>query len=100
MEDGAAKDESDRFVRRYAITITNTLRFWLSIDHVNVGLSFRHAAAVITQHRNRTKNVKLMGISDHMVGQYVRVLLAAALQLVSNVLWNISVRAFSLAGDS
>jgi hypothetical protein len=98
MEDGAANDEADRFVRRYAVAITNPLRFWLSIDHVKVGLSFRQAAAVITQHRNRTKNVKLMGISDHMVGQYVRVLLAVALQLVSNVLCNASVWAFSLAG--
>jgi hypothetical protein len=71
--------------------ITNPLRFWLSIDHVKVGLSFKSAAAVITQHRNRTKNVKLMGISDHMVGQYVRVLLAVTLQLVSNVLCNTSV---------
>jgi hypothetical protein len=100
MEDGAANDEADRFVRRYAVTITNTLRFWLSIDHVKVGLSFRQAAAVITQHRNRTKHVKLMGISDHMVGQYVRVLLAVALQLVSNVLCNTTVWAFSLAGDA
>jgi hypothetical protein len=77
--------EADRFVRRYAVTTTNSLRFWLSIDHVKVGLSFRQAAAVITQHRNRTKNIKLMGISDHMVEQYVRVLLGVAFQLVSNV---------------
>jgi hypothetical protein len=100
MEDGAANDEADRFVRRYAVTITNPLRFWLSIDHVKVGLSFRQAAAVFTQHRNRTKNVKLMGISDHMVGQYVRVLLAVAMQLVSNLLCNTSGWAFSLAGDA
>jgi hypothetical protein len=60
-------------------------------------LSFRQAAAVIAQNRNRTKNVKLMGVSDYMVGQYVRVLLAVALQLVSNVLYNTSGWAFSLA---
>jgi hypothetical protein len=100
MEDGAANDEADRFVRRYAVTLTNPLRFWLSIDNVKVGLSFRQAAAVITQHRNRTKNVKLMGISDHMVEKNVRVLWAVAVQLVSNVLCNTSVRAFSLAGDA
>jgi hypothetical protein len=96
MEDGAANEEADRFVCRYAVTITNPLRFWLSIDHVKVGLSFRQAAADITQQRYHTKNVKLMGISDHMVGQYVRVLLAVALQLVSNVICNTSVWAFSL----
>jgi hypothetical protein len=100
MEDGAANDEANRFVRRYAVMITNPLRFRLSIDHVKVGLSLRQAAAVITQHRNRTKNVKVMGINDHMAGQYVRVLLAVALQLVSNVLCNTSVWAFSLAGDA
>jgi hypothetical protein len=100
VEDGAANNEADRFVRRYAVTITNPLRFRLSIDHVKVGLSFRQAAAVFTQHRNRTKNVKFMGIKDHMVGQYVRVLLAVALQLVSNVLCNTSVWALSLAGDA
>jgi hypothetical protein len=100
MEDGAANHEADRFARLYAVTITNPLRFWLSIDHVKVGLSFRQAAAVITQHRNRTKNVKLMGISDHMVEQYVRVLFAVELQLVSNVLCNTSRWSFSLAGDA
>jgi hypothetical protein len=100
IEDGAANDEADRFVRRYTITNTNPLRFWLSIDHVKVGLSFRQAASVITQHRSRTKNVKLTGISDHIVGQHVRVLLAVALQLVSNVLCNSSVWASSLAGDA
>jgi hypothetical protein len=78
MEDGAANDEADRVVRRYAVTLANPLRFWLSIDHVKVGLSLRQAAAVITQHHNRTKNVKLMGISDYMVGQYVRVLWAVS----------------------
>jgi hypothetical protein len=93
-------NEADRFVRRYAVTITNPLRFWLSLDHVKVGLSFRQVAAVIMQHRNHTKNVKLMGICDHMVGQYVRVLLAVALQLVSNVLCNTSVWDISLAGDA
>jgi hypothetical protein len=100
MEDGDANDEADRFVRRYAVMITNPLRLWLSIDHVKFGWSFRQAAAVITQHRNRTMNFKLTGISDHMVGQYVRVLLAVALQLVSNVLCNTSVWAFSLAGEA
>jgi hypothetical protein len=100
MEDGAANDEADRVVRRYAVRITKPLRLWLSIEQVKVGLSFRQAAAVLKQHRNRTKNVKLMGIIHHMVGQYVRVLLAVALQLVSNVLCNTSVWAFSLAGDA
>jgi hypothetical protein len=98
MEDGAANDEADRVVRRYAVTITKPLRLWLSIEHVKVGLSFRQAAALLMQHRNRTKNVKLMGIIDHMVGQYVRVLLAVALQLVSNVLCNTSVWAFFSGG--
>jgi hypothetical protein len=102
FNDEADENDTDEHgvIHKYVVKIKNPLRFWLAIDHIKVGLSFRQAAAVITQHRNRTKNVKLMGISDHMVGQFVRVLLAVALQLLSNVLCNESMWAFSLAGDA
>jgi hypothetical protein len=91
-------ETSEDDVRKYVVAIKNPLRFWLAIDHIKVGLSFRQAAAVMTQHRNRTKNVKLMGISDHMVGQYVRVLLAVALQLLSKVLTNASIMGLFAGG--
>jgi hypothetical protein len=63
----------------YLVIIKNSLRFNLAIEHVFVGLSFRQTADVITQHQNLCKNSKLAGLNDHMVGQFVRVLLAVAL---------------------
>jgi hypothetical protein len=84
----------------YRVTIKNPLRFQLAIDHISVGLSFRQTAAVITQHRNRCNNPKLAGLSDHVVGQFVRVLVAVSLQLISNVIANRSVWAFLLAADA
>jgi hypothetical protein len=47
----------------YRVAIKNVLRFQLAIDHISVGLSFRQAAAVITQHRNRCNNPKLVGLN-------------------------------------
>ncbi len=63
----------------YLVIIKNSLRFNLAIEHVSIGLSFRQTAAVITQHRNLCKNSKLAGLNDHMVGQFVRVLVVVAL---------------------
>jgi hypothetical protein len=68
------------------VTIKNFLRFDLAIRHVSVGLSFRQTSKVIKQHRSATKNTKLNGLNDHMVGQFVRVLLAVSLQIISDVL--------------
>jgi hypothetical protein len=84
----------------YTVTISNPLRYNLALDHTSAGLSFRQTAKVITQHRNRTKNPKLIGLSDHMVGQYVRTLVAANLNAISAVIARYSVWCFSLAADS
>src|SRR4051812_27491187 len=46
------------------------------------------------------QNPKLAGLNDHMVGQFVRVIVAAALQLMANVIGKPSVWAFSLAADA
>lgn len=62
-----------------------------------VGLSLRHIAIVITQHRNLCKKSKLLGLNDHMVGQLVRVLLVVVLQLMSPILNQKHVWMFSLA---
>jgi hypothetical protein len=56
----------------YSVTIKNPLRFWLAINHTSSGLSFQQTATIIEQHRVRTKNLKLMGLNDHMVSQFVR----------------------------
>ncbi len=54
------------------MTIKNPLRFWLAINHTSSGLSFQQTATIIEQHRVRTKNLKLMGLNDHMVSQFIR----------------------------
>jgi hypothetical protein len=82
------------------IIIKNSLRFNLAIEHVSVGLSFRQIATVITQHRNLCKNSKLVGLNDHMVGKFVRVLFAVALQSMSTIMNQKHVWTFSLAADA
>jgi hypothetical protein len=84
----------------YLVIIKNSLRFNLAIEHVSIGLSFHQTAAVITQHRNLCKNSKLAGLNDHMVGQFVRVLLAVALQSMSTIMNQKHVWEFSLAADA
>jgi hypothetical protein len=84
----------------YLVTIMNSLQFDLAIRHVSIGLSFRQTSKVIEQHRSTTKNAKLNGLNDHMVDQFVRVLLVISLQIISDVLTDPAVWAFSLAGDA
>lgn len=84
----------------YLVTIKNSLRFNLAMQHVSVGLSFRQTAKVIELHRVATKNPKLNDINDHMVSQFVRVLLAVALQIISDILMDPNIWAFSLAADA
>jgi len=84
----------------YLVTIKNSLRFDLTIQHVSVGLSFRQTSKVIEQHRLVTKNAKLNGLNDHMVGQFICVLLVVSLQIISDVLTDPMVWVFSLAADA
>jgi len=84
----------------YLVIIKNSLRFNLAIEHVSVGLLFRQTAVVITQHRNLCKNSKLAGLNDHMVGQFVRMLLTVALQSMSTIMNQKHVWSFSLAADA
>ena len=69
----------------YSVTIKNVMRLWLVIDHTSAGISFRQTTAVIEQHQVRTKNPKLKGLNDHMVSQFVRVIVGSNLQTISNV---------------
>jgi hypothetical protein len=52
----------------YLVTIKNSLRFNLAIRHVFIRLSFWQTSKVMEQHRSATKNAKLRGLNDHMVG--------------------------------
>jgi hypothetical protein len=54
---------------------------------------------VIEHHRVQMKNPKLMGLNNHMVSQFVRVLVVANLKMISEILSQPCVFAFSIAGD-
>ena len=81
----------------YVVTIKNPLRFQLSLDHISIGLSFRQTARIMSQYRNRTKNPKLTGLNDQMVGQFVRVVVGVNLNMISDILSSPNVWCFSLA---
>jgi hypothetical protein len=82
------------------VTIKNSLRFDLAIQHVSIGLLFQQTSKVIEQHRSATNNTKLSGLNDHMVSQFIRILLIVSLQIISDVLTDLTFCAFSLAVDA
>jgi len=83
----------------YVVSIRNTTRFHLAMDHISTGMSFRQAALAIQHAKGRLKAAKLLGVTDYLVGQYVRVLVGASLQQIASMLGDGSVWAFSLAAD-
>jgi hypothetical protein len=83
----------------YRAVIKNVARFRLAIAHVSAGLSFRQAAAVMDQTRSLLNQAKLSGITDHMVGKFIRVLVGAAIQKIGDVLGRRDVWAFGLSFD-
>jgi hypothetical protein len=62
-------------------------------------MSFQHIAAVIEHTRDVMSIGKLNGVSDHLVGQYVRVLVSVALTKIGVLLSSDNVWAFSIAFD-
>ncbi|BBN02960.1 hypothetical protein Mp_2g19640 [Marchantia polymorpha subsp. ruderalis] len=70
-----------------------------SITKANAMKLFKRDEAVIEQHRRCTKNPKLSGISDHMMSQFVRVVVAVDLQFLSKILSRSDVWAFLIACD-
>jgi hypothetical protein len=55
----------------YTVDIPNITRFFLAIDYIGCGMSFRQTAAAIRHAKDCLKMKKLGGINDHNVGQYV-----------------------------
>ena len=76
------------------------MEFELAMDHVLIGMSFRHTAAAIQHARDHTKTTKMTGMNDMIVGQYVRVLVGASLQDISDMMGDMSVWAFSIVFDA
>ena len=83
----------------YVAKIANPTVYDLVLKHTSCGLSFRQTAAVIGHHKLAFGNARLAGVSDHDVGKMVRVNVGANLQVLSDVLNDEEVWAFSLAGD-
>jgi hypothetical protein len=89
----------DNSTGKYVVTIKNVTRYELAMDHVSCGMSFRQTAQAIEHAKRRTSTAKLAGVTDFMVGTFVRALVASNLQRVSDFLDDSSVWAFSFAAD-
>lgn len=56
------------------------MRFELTMDHILIGMSFEQMATTIQHAKDRTKMAKLNGMNNFIIGQYMCVLVAIALQ--------------------
>jgi len=84
----------------YQVEIKNEVRFNLAMDYISAGLSFRQSAKVMGFTQKRLKNPLLVGLNDHMVGQYARIIVGTSLQDFANILSVQRMWAFALAFDS
>jgi hypothetical protein len=84
-------DEDENDPHSYTVTIKNIMRFNLTMDHVGSDMSFRQTASAIQHAKERTKTAKLAGITELMVGEYVRVLVGSMLQQITDCVDNESV---------
>jgi hypothetical protein len=61
---------------------------------------FLQVATMIEQTKNTFKIAKFGGLNDTIVGQYVRILVAHALRVISNIMANDDMWAFALSLDN
>ena len=71
---------------RYAVQMKNKVRFRLTLRDVAAGMSFRQAAPASENVQEETGNNKLGGLSHGIVGDYVRIMLAVNLQVITDIL--------------
>jgi len=83
----------------YIVMIKNVKRFQLIIKHALCGMSFRQITAAIGHTCDVMSIGKLSDVSDHLVGQYVRVLVGITLTKIGVLLSSDDVWAFSIAFD-
>jgi hypothetical protein len=91
----ANDDVDDDESRAYKVEIKNVKRFQLAIQFVSAGMSFKQAAVAIGHVQRTLSSAKLIGINDHIIGQYIRVLVAVTLQKIAFLLQHEDVWAFS-----
>ena len=95
QEDAADDDEAHD---AYTVTIKSSRQFRLVIKFVTCGTSFHLTSRLLTQIKEEAGLGYLTGVNDVKVSQYVRVVVAANLQRISEILDKIW--AFSIAVDA
>ncbi|CAK9275601.1 unnamed protein product [Sphagnum jensenii] len=83
----------------YVVTIKGTMRYELAMDHVSTGMSFRQVVTAMQHTKECSSLSKLGGINDTIVGQYVCVGIAFALQRIVDLCVDESIWALSLVDD-
>ena len=71
---------------RYRVVIKNTLQFYLGIDYLRVGLSFRQAARVLLSTKERSGLASIGSCTDMTISKSARMACAVELQKVYDLL--------------
>jgi hypothetical protein len=81
------------------VDIPNNTCFFLVINYIGCGMSFRHIIVMICHTKDRLKVLNLGDINNHNVGQYIRTLVATNLNKIIDLLLHPLVWAFLVAQD-
>jgi len=92
------KDVANVEEDEYVVTIKGTMRYKLATDHVSTRMLFRKVAVAMQHTKERCSLSKLGGINDSIVGQYVCVGVAFALQHIADLCVDKSIWALSRFG--
>jgi hypothetical protein len=79
------------------VTVKRVMAFFLIIEYVGAGLSFRQAATFLSSTAQRTGLHKLRGIREADVARFVRAAVEINLQIISDLLIRKECWAYSLA---
>ncbi|KAI9917775.1 hypothetical protein PsorP6_012624 [Peronosclerospora sorghi] len=91
---------SDNAVQHYTVRIKNTLQFQLVAAHLSHGLSFRQVAAVLESSKLLIGVGKIGSISDALVSNFARILVAVNLTILNEILESPEALGFSIDLDS
>lgn len=86
--------EGGQGLDRYRVVIKNRLQFFLGIDYLSAGLSFRQATRVLLATKERSGMASIGSCSDSTISKYARIACAVNLQKVYDLLqeaWTFSI---------
>lgn len=92
--DNSKKLPDGQGVSRYRVSIKNMLQFSLGVDFLSVGLSFRQAARVLLQTKERSGLASIGSCSESTISKYARIACAVNLQKIYDLLdkaWTFSI---------